>query len=127
MVVITGPFDFFTTFKSGDTWVPGGGVEPTCAALACTEQPVITAAAPIAALRIRKARRSTPAGASGSSISINVRSSVFLGIIRFLPHNQTFVRVGHRRQCRSHHRESRDTPHIQVISKHGRLLLWIFV
>jgi hypothetical protein len=37
-------------------------------------QPVRTAAAPIAALRIRKARRSKPAGASAKSVCKNVLS-----------------------------------------------------
>ena len=37
---------------------------PTCLAFSSAVQPVRTAAAPMVALRIRNARRSTPAGAS---------------------------------------------------------------
>src|SRR6516225_5150314 len=66
--VITGPFDCFTTFKFGDMEVESSGGNgdfaaaslAACAARASRVQvvPVITAAAPITALRMMKVRRS---------------------------------------------------------------------
>src|SRR4051794_9386673 len=71
MVVRIGPFPFCTTFSSGASAgaagaAGAGSVSTALAVLSAgeTEQPVITAAAPPTALRIRKLRRSTPWGTS---------------------------------------------------------------
>src|SRR5215469_7436639 len=76
-MVITGPFDFFTTSRSGDIEVESSGGSSDCEAasfVACWARasgvhvlPVITAAAPMIALRIRKVRRSMPEGIAGSA------------------------------------------------------------
>src|SRR4029079_14606730 len=82
-MVITGPLDFFTTLRSGDR-----GAEPTltpddsfaaCCARASGVQtfPVITAAAPMTALRMRKDRRSIPCGITGSSGNSGNNCSLF--------------------------------------------------
>jgi hypothetical protein len=82
-VVITGPFDFFTTSRSEDSWtdeaappepaVPtGSGVAGAGGGAFCSvssrEQPFKTAAAEITALRIMNFLRSKPAGTSGESV-----------------------------------------------------------
>jgi hypothetical protein len=62
--------DFFTTLRSAARGTFGGAA---VAALVCssaeTTRPEITAADPTTALRIRKVRRSTPAGTSRASNS----------------------------------------------------------
>src|SRR4029434_11204652 len=62
-MVMTGPLDFFTTSRSGDNLAPNFGAPASfsaCAARASGVQAraVITAAAPMTALRMRKDRRS---------------------------------------------------------------------
>ena len=66
MTVITGPFDFFTTSRSGDKFSAGAGAvaAATVAFFSSVVHPVMTAAAAIAALRMRNARLSAPDGAS---------------------------------------------------------------
>ena len=54
----------------------GGAVPPTCSVFCSVVHPVSTAAALIVALRIKNRRRSTPAGTSLTSTSMNVLSSV---------------------------------------------------
>src|SRR5262245_37189244 len=74
---MTGPFAFFTTSRLGDISVERrrAGFFASALALAfCSsadsDRPVSTAAAPIAAVRIMKVRRSTPGGSSPASISV---------------------------------------------------------
>ena len=63
---MTGPFDFFTTSRSGDMVTLGGGAwRPWPLLLRGHAQPVMTAAEPTTALRIMNVRRSTPAGSTG--------------------------------------------------------------
>src|SRR6185503_6625700 len=69
---MTGPLDFFTTFRSGDILEPILGAAASlaaCWARAAGVQalPVITAAAPMTPLRMMKDRRSMPAGTSVSA------------------------------------------------------------
>src|SRR6186997_2107346 len=69
---MTGPLDFFTTFKSGESLEPILGAAASlaaCWARASGVQalPVITAAAPMTLLRMMKDRRSMPAGTSVSA------------------------------------------------------------
>src|SRR5262245_60599689 len=78
---MTGPLDFFTTSKSADIVAPSLG--PSASFLACWARasgvqvlPVITAAAPMTALRIRNFRRSTPAGVPDSAGAPNSPSSL---------------------------------------------------
>src|SRR6185369_16645976 len=77
MVVKTGPLLFLTTARSFDS---GGAAPADCSGSdsanavsvllrAETTLPVITAAAPTTALRIRKERRSTPGGTSSETAS----------------------------------------------------------
>src|SRR6185436_14189915 len=68
-MVITGALDFFTTSRSGERLEPSLGSPASlaaCAARASGVQvlAVITAAAPMTALRMRNDRRSMPAGRS---------------------------------------------------------------
>ncbi len=70
MTVITGPFAFLTTSRSGDTWAAGFAGAAAGAAAGATsffsagEHPVMTAAAPSTADLIMNVRRSTPGGSS---------------------------------------------------------------
>src|SRR6266850_4457357 len=64
---MTGPLDFFTTSRSGDIVEPCLGCAASFAAWAARVwgvqgTPVIAAAAPMTALRMRNERRSTPEG-----------------------------------------------------------------
>src|SRR5262245_46836098 len=70
---MTGPFDFFTTSRLGSSF-GGFGVDAVAAFFAVSSAvagtvPASTATAPIIALRIMNARRSTPSGTSTGSLS----------------------------------------------------------
>src|SRR5688572_26109837 len=74
---MTGPFDFLTTLRSGDSGGATSGAAAVArfvASAAEMERPVSTLVAPINALRMRKVRRSTPAGSG-----VCARSSVLSG------------------------------------------------
>src|SRR3954470_19897704 len=69
---MTGPLDCFTTFSSGEVAPPSFGAPASLAACAARAsgvqvRPVITAAAPITALRTRNARRSMGVAIAGSA------------------------------------------------------------
>src|SRR6516225_2662133 len=90
-MVITGPLDLFTTSSSGDMVAPSLGLSASfaaCWARASGVQvvPVIAAAAPMTALRMRNARRSMPVGmmdssGGGNSPSSLTESGVFMGLL----------------------------------------------
>ena len=84
---MTGPLAFFTTSRSGDTLLAGtggaaGGGKAACCCGVAGEQPVITAVAPMRALRIMNARLSTPAGISAGCSSRSGRN----GSLRVVSH-----------------------------------------
>src|SRR6185503_10443070 len=89
---MTGPLDFFTTSRSGESLEPILGSAASfsaCWARASGVQalPVITAAAPMTALRMRNDRRSTPAGTSASATaagSCGLSAGFDVGFIVFL-------------------------------------------
>jgi hypothetical protein len=73
-VVITGPLDFLTTSRSGESGTAGGvgGAEAACSTVALAEggsHPDNTVTAPIMALRMTKVRRSIPVGVSAVASS----------------------------------------------------------
>src|SRR6185295_9178158 len=75
---MTGPFDFLTTLRSGESETLGGGaVAAFVFSSAVRTRPVITDAEPTTALRMRNVRRSTPGGASSRSDGDGVLSSGF--------------------------------------------------
>ena len=75
---MTGPFDFLTTLRSGESVTLGGGaVAAFVFSSAVRTRPVITDAEPTTALRMRKVRRSTPGGALSRSEGDGVLSSGF--------------------------------------------------
>src|SRR6478672_6860159 len=78
---MTGPLDFFTTSRSGDMVAPNFGAPASF--VACWARasgvhvrPVMTAAAPMTALRMRNERRSTPAGKAESGADGDGRLSL---------------------------------------------------
>jgi hypothetical protein len=76
---MTGPFAFFTTPKSGETFPPafwGGAAAAALCSFSEAEHPVITAAALMTALRIKNVLRSTEAGRSSVFNSAAGRKSV---------------------------------------------------
>ena len=90
-MVITGPLDLFTTSRSGEIEPEfRAGLEAAslaaCAARASLVQvvPVMTAAAPITAFRIRKVRRSIFSGGvdafSGVGVSFILEDAGFMGL-----------------------------------------------
>src|SRR6516225_8275765 len=97
---MTGPLDLFTTSKSDDMEVEssGGNEDLAAASLAACwarasgviDLPVITIAAPITALRIRKARRlmfegiADSAGTTADSVSLTAVFGVFIRFGGFL-------------------------------------------
>src|SRR6185503_12943011 len=87
--VITGPLDLFTTSRSGESLAPILGAVASFAACWARASgvhalPVITAAAPMTALRMRKDRRSRPEGIADSADFVWDRSSFFSGLVVFI-------------------------------------------
>src|SRR5688572_30409321 len=117
---MTGPFDFLTTLRSGDSGGATAGaaaVARLVASAAEIERPVSTLVAPISALRMRKVRRSTPAGTgvcarssvlSGRVASVGILSSMWLplGVLRgAIRHRYTLgpdIQTGNKPLVRSH-------------------------
>ena len=82
---MTGPFDFLTTFRSGETLTLGGAaLAPAACSSAETTRPEMTEAEPMTALRIMKVRRSTPDGTWPGSGVAGTKGSGFKGSIVFL-------------------------------------------
>src|SRR5688572_33484417 len=83
---MTGPLDFFTTFKSGERVAPCFGAPASLAAWAARAsgvqlRPVITAAAPITPLRMINDRRSIEAETAslcGRALLLLIGSSDFM-------------------------------------------------